>query len=116
MVAYQPTVPGNLIMTVDIENQIADRLLDGFNIETISTTLYAGSFTEGHTRLLSGFNEQQVRDKDKLASLVGSFNLIMGMVMVGGAFIKHPDAQALIPILVIGYVILIAYVNTKMVD
>ena len=68
------------------------------------------------TWLLSGFNEQQVRDKDKLASLVGSFNLIMGMVMVGGAFIKHPDAQALIPILVIGYVILIAYVNTKMVD
>ena len=68
------------------------------------------------TWLLSGFNEQQVRDKDKLASLVGSFNLIMGMVMVGGAFIKHPDAQALIPIVVIGYVILIAYVNTKMVD
>ena len=68
------------------------------------------------TWLLSGFNEQQVRDKDKLAGLVGSFNLIMGMVMVGGAFIKHPDAQALIPILVIGYVILIAYVNTKMVD
>ena len=68
------------------------------------------------TWLLSGFNEQQVRDKDKLASLVGSFNLIMGMVMVGGAFIKHPDAQGLIPIVVIGYVILIAYVNTKMVD
>lgn len=68
------------------------------------------------TWLLSGFNEQQVRDKDKLASLVGSFNLIMGMVMVGGALIKHPDAQALIPIAVIGYVILIAYVNTKMVD
>ena len=68
------------------------------------------------TWLLSGFNEQQVRDKDKLASLVGSFNLIMGIIMVGGAFIKHPDAQALIPIVVIGYVILIAYVNTKMVD
>ena len=68
------------------------------------------------TRLLSGFNEQQVRDKDKLASLVGSFNLIMGIVMVGGAFIKHPDAQALIPIVIIGYVILIAYVNTKMVE
>ena len=68
------------------------------------------------TWLLSGFNEQQVRDKDKLASLVGSFNLIMGIIMVGGAFIKHPDAQALILIVVIGYVILIAYVNTKMVD
>lgn len=68
------------------------------------------------TWLLSGFNEKYVKDKNKLSSIVGSFNLIMGMVMVGGAFIKHPDAQALIPILVIGHLVLIAYVNTRMID
>jgi hypothetical protein len=68
------------------------------------------------TWLLSGFNEKYVRDKKKLSSIVGSFNLIMGMVMVGGAFIKHPDAQALIPILVIGHMVLIAYVNMRMIE
>ena len=68
------------------------------------------------TWLLSGFNEKYVRDKKKLSSIVGSFNLIMGMVMVGGAFIKHPDAQALIPILVIGHKVLIAYVNMRMIE
>lgn len=68
------------------------------------------------TWLLSGFNEKRVKDKEKLANLVGSFNLIMGMMMFGGAFINHPDAQALIPILVIGYVILIVYVNARMVE
>jgi Domain of unknown function (DUF3784) len=68
------------------------------------------------TWLLSGFNEKHVRDKKKLSSIVGSFNLIMGMVMVGGAFIKHPDAQALIPILVIGHMVLIAYVNMRMIE
>lgn len=68
------------------------------------------------TWLLSGFNEKYVKDKNKLSSIVGSFNLIMGMVMVGGAFIKHPDAQALIPILVIGHLVLIAYVNTRMIE
>ena len=60
--------------------------------------------------------EKPVKDKEKLAGLVGSYNLIMGMVMIGGALINHPDAQALIPVLIIGYVVLIAYVNTRMID
>ena len=68
------------------------------------------------TWLLSGFNENRVKDKEKLANLVGSFNLIMGMMMLGGAFINHPDEQALIPILVIGYVILIVYGKARMVE
>lgn len=68
------------------------------------------------TWLLSGFNQKRVKDQDKLAKLVGSYNLVMGMVMVGGAFIDHPDTRVLIPILVIGYVILLGYVNTRMVE
>lgn len=68
------------------------------------------------TWLLSGYNQRRVRDQDKLAKLVGSYNFVMGMVMMGGAFIDHPDTQVLIPILVIGYVILLGYVNTKMVE
>ena len=68
------------------------------------------------TWLLSGFNQKRVKDKDKLAKLIGSFNLLMGMILFGGAFVDHPDTQVLIPILVIGYVILLGYVNTKMVE
>ncbi|WP_350019568.1 DUF3784 domain-containing protein [Priestia flexa] len=68
------------------------------------------------TWLLSGYNQKRVNDQDKLARLVGSYNLIMGMIMLGGAFINHPNTQVLIPILVIGYVILIGYVNAKMVE
>lgn len=68
------------------------------------------------TWLLSGYNQQRVRDKDKLARLVGAYNFIMGMMMLGGAFISHPDVQMLFPILIIGYLVLLGYVNTKMVE
>ena len=68
------------------------------------------------TQLLSGYNQKRVKDKNKLANLVGSYNLVMGMIMLGGAFIDHPDTQVLIPILVIGYAILLGYANTKMVE
>ncbi|MEC1645876.1 DUF3784 domain-containing protein [Bacillus halotolerans] len=68
------------------------------------------------TWLLTGYNQKRVKDQDKLAKLVGSYNLVMGMIMLGGAFIDHPDTQVLIPILVIGYVILLGYVNTRMVE
>lgn len=68
------------------------------------------------TWLLTGYNQTRVKDQDRLAKLVGSYNFVMGMIMLGGSFINHPDTQVLIPILVIGYVILLGYVNTKMVD
>ena len=68
------------------------------------------------TWLLSGYNQKRVRDKNKLAKLVGSYSLIMGMIMFGGSFIDHPDTQVLFPIMVIGYVILLGYVNTRMVE
>lgn len=67
------------------------------------------------TWLLSGFNQQRVSDKDKLAKLVGVYNMVMGLLLIGGGFINHPDAQILFPILLVGYVILLGYVNIKMV-
>lgn len=67
------------------------------------------------TWLLSGFNQKRVEDQEKLANLVGTYNLIMGTIILGAAFIDHPDTELLVPILVIGYVILLGYVNTKMV-
>ncbi|WP_456275121.1 DUF3784 domain-containing protein [Bacillus sp. AK128] len=68
------------------------------------------------TWLLSGFNQKRVREQEKLSKIVGTYNLIMGIAMFIGIFIDHPDRQVLFPILVIGYVILIGYVNTKMVE
>jgi Domain of unknown function (DUF3784) len=65
--------------------------------------------------LLSGFNQQRVNDKDKLSKIVGIYNLVMGLLLIGGGFINHPDAQTLLPILLVGYVILLGYVNIKMV-
>ncbi|MDF1999067.1 DUF3784 domain-containing protein [Peribacillus simplex] len=68
------------------------------------------------TWLLSGYNQKRVRDQNKLARLVGSYSLVIGMVMFGGSFIDHPDTQVLFPIMIIGYVILLGYVNTRMVE
>ncbi|MBS4190299.1 DUF3784 domain-containing protein [Bacillus sp. FJAT-49705] len=85
----------------------------------ISIILFILAYLVGvrkQTWLLSGYNQKRVKDQDKLAKLVGSFNFAMGIVMLGGAFIDHPDTQVLIPILIIGYVILLGYVNTRMVE
>ncbi|RRN71356.1 DUF3784 domain-containing protein [Peribacillus simplex] len=68
------------------------------------------------TWLLSGYNQQRVRDKDKLAKLVGSYSFIVAIAMAIGAFIDHPDVKVIFPIMVVGYVILLVYVNTKMVE
>lgn len=67
------------------------------------------------TWLLSGFNQQRVSDKDKLSKILGIYNLVMGLLLIAGGFINHPDAQVLFPILLVGYVILLGYVNIKMV-
>jgi hypothetical protein len=67
------------------------------------------------TWILSGFNQRRVHDQDRLAKLVGSYTFIIGLAMLGGAFIDHPNTQILFPVMVIGYVILLGYVNTKMV-
>jgi hypothetical protein len=48
-----------------------------------------------------------------LAKLVGSYNSLVGLVMVGGAFIKHQNIDVFAPIILVGYVILIVYVILK---
>ncbi|WP_042463114.1 DUF3784 domain-containing protein [Neobacillus dielmonensis] len=68
------------------------------------------------TWLLSGFNQRRVKDQDKLSKLVGSYNAIIGVAMLIASFIDHPDMQILFPIVIVGYVILLGYVNIKMVD
>ncbi|SIQ73619.1 DUF3784 domain-containing protein [Priestia flexa] len=83
-------------------------------MHTVERSKFIG--VKKQTWLLSGYNQQRVRDKDKLARLVGAYNFIMGMMMLGGAFISHPDVQILFPILIIGYLVLLGYVNTKMVE
>jgi Domain of unknown function (DUF3784) len=68
------------------------------------------------TWILSGFNQRRVKDQDKLAKLVGGYNLVIGIAMLIAAFIDNPDTQILFPIMIVGYVILLGYVNTRMVE
>jgi hypothetical protein len=68
------------------------------------------------TWLLSGFNQHRVRDKDKLAKIVGIYNLIVGIILVTAGFINYPNTEILVPILVGGYVFLILYVQKTMVE
>jgi Domain of unknown function (DUF3784) len=83
-----------------------------------AAVLFALAFLIGvkkQTWILSGFNQQRVHDQDRLAKLVGSYTFIIGLAMLVGAFIDHPNTQILFPVMVIGYVIILGYVNTKMV-
>ncbi|AQX55202.1 DUF3784 domain-containing protein [Priestia flexa] len=68
------------------------------------------------TWILSGFNQNRVKEQDKLAKIVGSYSLLIGIVMLAGGFINYPNSEKILfPIMLIGYVILLGYVNTKMV-
>ncbi|UVI28513.1 DUF3784 domain-containing protein [Paenibacillus spongiae] len=66
--------------------------------------------------LLAGFNQHRVKDKDKLAQLVGGYNLVIGTLMVLASFIDNPNAEAIIPLAVLGFFILLGYVQTRMVE
>lgn len=66
--------------------------------------------------LLSGYNQKRVKDKDKLAKLVGGYNFFAGLVLVAASFI-HPDfIKWVLGVVVIGYLLLVGYVNTRMVE
>lgn len=69
-----------------------------------------------YTWLLSGFNQHRVRDKEKLAQITGMTNLISAVVLIAAGFLTSPYASAIVPIVVVGQVIVLLYVNTKMVD
>ncbi|MEH7382260.1 DUF3784 domain-containing protein [Bacillus sp. JJ1533] len=69
------------------------------------------------TWILSGFNQKRVKEQDKLAKLVGMYSLIIGIIMLIGGFINYPNSEKILfPIMLIGYVMLLGYVNTKMVE
>ncbi|MBO1581516.1 DUF3784 domain-containing protein [Bacillus sp. XF8] len=84
-------------------------------IAIISFTLSYFIGVKQYTWLLSGFNERRVRDKQKLAKIVGLYNLAAGVVATIGSVFTTPNTQIIVPMIIIGHVILAAYVNTRMV-
>ena len=68
-----------------------------------------------YTWLLSGFNERRVLDKVKLSQIVGLYNLTVGVIATIGSVFSTPNVKILVPIIIIGHVIIAAYVNTRMV-
>ncbi len=68
------------------------------------------------TWLLSGFNEKRVSNKAKLSKLVGSYNFAMGAIFIVASFVDLISPEPMFIILVVGYVLLIGYVNTRMVE
>lgn len=81
----------------------------------ISFTLSYLIGVKQYTGLLSGFNEKRVKDKVKLSKIVGLYNLAAGVIATVGSVFTTPDTQIIFPIVIIGHVILVAYVNTNMV-
>lgn len=69
-----------------------------------------------YTWLLSGFNERRVPDKVKLSKIVGLYNLTAGVIATISSVFTTPNVTIVIPIIVIGHVIIAAYVNTRMVQ
>ncbi|MEM5687463.1 DUF3784 domain-containing protein [Bacillus cereus] len=68
-----------------------------------------------YTWLLSGFNERRVLDKVKLSKIVGLYNLTAGVIATIDSVFSTPNVKILVPIIIIGHVIIAAYVNTRMV-
>ncbi|WP_410511229.1 DUF3784 domain-containing protein [Paenibacillus sp. BR2-3] len=68
------------------------------------------------TWLLSGFNEKRVADKNKLSILLGGYYGIMSILFLAAGVTSFQHTQILFTILIIGFVVLIVYVNVKMVD
>lgn len=67
------------------------------------------------TWLLAGFNEKRVEDKNKLATLVGGYTGVMGILFLIAGVISFEYIQSLFTILLIGLISLIVYVNVRMV-
>lgn len=68
------------------------------------------------TWLLSGFNERRVKDKEKLANLVGGAQILIGAMLIIGGFVDvHPEEYLVIAgvVILLG---LLVYVNIKMVE
>ncbi|MFC7366260.1 MULTISPECIES: DUF3784 domain-containing protein [Bhargavaea] len=68
------------------------------------------------TFLLAGFNEQRVRDKDRLGRLVGGAMGALGAIMLMAGLFGAEPAQPLLVGSVIVMLLLVVYVNAKMVE
>lgn len=73
------------------------------------------------TWLLSGFNQRRVRDNEKLARIVGVYNLLVGIVLVILSFLFSDSSEEAgiglaLSIVALGYVLLAIYVHATMVD
>ncbi|WP_100330723.1 DUF3784 domain-containing protein [Bacillus xiapuensis] len=68
------------------------------------------------THLLAGFNQHRVKDKKKLAELVGSVNFAFGVILIVCSFIRIVPLEIIMPLAVVGYLLLLLYVNAKMVE
>ncbi|PFN21900.1 hypothetical protein COJ50_18625 [Bacillus cereus] len=50
-----------------------------------------------------------------LNQIVGLYNLLAGVIATIGSVFNTPNVKIVIPIIIIGHVIIAAYVNTRMV-
>ncbi|MEG0259104.1 MAG: DUF3784 domain-containing protein [Lysinibacillus sp.] len=68
------------------------------------------------TWLLSGFNEKRVRDKEKLARLVGGTTVVLGAFLIIGGVVGVKPAEYLVMFVVVVMLSLVIFVNAKMVE
>ena len=68
------------------------------------------------TWLLAGYNEKRVKDKNKLARLVGSTLALLGVIIIICGFIGMQETEYLIMFAAAILLIELVYVNAKMVE
>lgn len=87
-----------------------------FGVVFIILALYIG--VKKQVWILAGFNQNRVRDKDKLAKITGfGLFLPLGILFVISGLINFPYQDQILPIAGIGYGgVIIIYVNAKLVE
>lgn len=94
----------------------------GFNgtIFGIGVLLIIFSYLIGvkkQTWLLSGFNQNRIRDKEKLSRMVGTTDLFTGALLIVSSFFISQDFMIVaIMLAAFAHVGIVAYANVKMVD
>jgi cellobiose-specific phosphotransferase system component IIC len=89
------------------------------NLLIVGGILLIISFLVGvkkQTWLLSGFNEKRVSNKNKLSFLAGGYMGIMSILFLAAGVMSFQHVKSLFTIMLLGFVVLIIYVNVKMVD
>ncbi|MFJ7734902.1 DUF3784 domain-containing protein [Lysinibacillus sp. NPDC097287] len=68
------------------------------------------------TWLLSGFNEKRVKDKGKLARLVGGITVVLGAFIVISGVVGVKPVEYIVMFVVVVMLSLVIFVNVKMVE